>query len=207
MTKAGNGGNGDSATQNGQASSADTMAPTHLRGGCPGQVGGASAAGDAGKVGFGGGSIYLISGGEIRLQSSINASGAGGGGGIKNSAGGSGGGSGGTIVLYAATITIPTAPAPALMANGGGGGGGAVQNTRGGDGSDPLLTSALQAAGGGGPNGGNGYAVINPMGVDGASASATGGGGGGGGGGGAGYIRSNKPLVGAVVSPMVDIVP
>jgi hypothetical protein len=186
-------------------------APNHLRGGCPAQVGGASAAGDAGRVGFGGGSVYLVSGGEIILQKSINASGAGGEGGTnKNNAGGSGGGSGGMIVLYAATITVTVpplpAPAPVLMANGGGGGGGS-QGARGGDGSDPSLTGALFPAGGGGLTGGKGYSVMNPTDVDGSNGSQTGSGGGGGGGGGAGYIRSNKPLPGAIVSPMVDLLP
>lgn len=209
--KGGNGGNGDNAVQNGQASPADAMAaPDHLRGGCPGQTGGALTTDDAGAVGFGGGSIYLISGDEIALQKSINASGAGGGGGVQNFAGGSGGGSGGMIVLYAAAITGPSlsAPAPILIANGGSGGGGALQNTKGGDGSDPMVMSALLPVSGGGPNGGKGYSVTNPTDVDGASgATGTGGGGGGGGGGGAGYIRSNKLLTRVTASPMVDIVP
>jgi hypothetical protein len=199
MTRAGNGGNGDGAAQNGQASQADAIAPTHLRGGCPGQAGGALAAGDAGTVGLGGGSVYLVSGGEIAIAGGINASGAGGQGGNKR-AGGSGGGSGGMIVLYSARLTVSLAPA--LMANGGGGGGGSTGN-QALDGSDPSVTSPLLPANGGG-NGGQGYpATLNVL--DGTGGAGSGDGGGGGGGG-AGYIRSNKPLAGAVVSPVADIV-
>jgi hypothetical protein len=199
MTQGGNGGNGDGGTQSGQASPADTTAPTHLRGGCSGQAGGAAAAGDVGTVGLGGDSVYLLSGGEIVIQSAINASGAGGGGGNKR-AGGSGGGSGGMIVLYSSTLTLSVGSV--LMAHGGGGGGGSG-NGRGTAGSDPSLTLPLLPAAGG-DNGGQGYpATMNALdGTGGAS-----GGGGGGGGGGAGYVRSNQPLTGAIVSPPADIVP
>jgi hypothetical protein len=200
ITRAGDGGNGDGGAQNGQASQADIMAPTHLRRGCPGQAGGALAAGDAGTLGLGGGSVYLVSGGEIAIVGAINASGAGGQGGNKR-AGGSGGGSGGMIVLYSAKLTVSLAPV--LMANGGGGGGGSPGN-QAPDGSDPSVTSPLVPTPAGG-NGGQGYpATLNAL--DG-TGGASGGGSGGGGGGGGGYIRSNQPLTGATVSPPVSIAP
>ena len=200
MTQAGSGGHGDNSTQNGQASPADTTAPTHLRGGCPGQAGGATAPTDAGAVGLGGGSVYLLSGAAIVLQKSINASGAGGQGG-NNRAGGSGGGSGGMIVLYSTTLTVSAGSV--LMAHGGGGGGGSTGN-KAPDGNDPSLALPLQPASGGG-NGGDGYpATMNAL--DGGNVTR-GGGGGGGGGGGAGYIRSNHMLTTAVVSPPAEIVP
>jgi hypothetical protein len=204
MTQAGNGGNGNGGSQNGQAGPVDPAAPGYLRGGCPGQAGGAQNPPEAGDAGLGGSSVYLLSGGEIMIQGAINASGSGGGGGDKR-AGGGGGGSGGVIVLFAATITIPAAPAPApvLIANGGGGGGGST----GGKalaGGDPSVTSATAPTPGMG-NGGNGYpATANAL--DGTSGAATGDGGGGGGGA-AGYIQSNKPLPGATVSPSVVIFP
>jgi hypothetical protein len=206
MTRAGNGGLGDMGVQIGVANPADAAAPTHLRGGCPGQVGGAAMASDAGTPGTGGGSVYLVSGGDIALQSAINASGAGGIGG-KNRAGGSGGGSGGMIVLYSSTLTV--SPTKVLMANGGGGAAGSQGTAKGNDGSDPSVTTPLVPTAGGisatGGQGGQGYPATGGA-LDGA-AGGSGGGGGGGGGGAAGYIRSNKPLTGATVSPPVDIVP
>jgi len=202
VTQAGNGGNGDKGSQNGQAGPFDVAAPSYLRGGCPGQAGGAAQANDAGPVGLGGSSVYLLSGGEIALQGSINASGTGGGGGDKR-AGGSGGGSGGMIVLFGATITIAAAPAPVLIANGGGGGGGSIGN-KAGPGSDPSVASATTPTPGSG-NGGNGYpATANAL--DGNGGAGTGEGGGGGGGA-AGYIQSNRPLTGATVSPSVTLYP
>lgn len=203
-TRAGNGGDGDGGAQNGQAGAADLAAPGYLRGGCPGQAGGAENPPEAGDGGLGGSSVYLLSGGEISIQGAINASGSGGRGGDKR-AGGGGGGSGGMIVLFAATITIPAAPAPApvLIANGGGGGGGSTGN-RAGTGSDPSVASATAPTPGSG-NGGNGYpATANAL--DGNGGAGTGDGGGGGGGA-AGYIQSNHPLPGATVSPSVVIVP
>jgi hypothetical protein len=210
MTRGGNGGDGDNGSLNGQSGLADTVPPTHLRGGCPGQAGGAAAAADAGTVGRGGGVVYLISGGDIAIVGAINASGAGGRGSDKR-AGGSGGGSGGMIVLYGATITVTPAspPAAVLMANGGGGGGGSTGG-KASDGSDPSLLFSLASAPGAsvnnGGDGGKGYPVATVNELDGTGGPSNGAGGGGGGAG-AGYIRSNKPLTGATVSPAADIVP
>jgi hypothetical protein len=205
MTRAGNGGLGDGGTQQGLANPADAVAPTHLRGGCPGQEGGASSFGDIGTPGAGGGSVYLVSGGDIALQSAINASGAGGGGG-RNRAGGSGGGSGGMIVLYSATLTPSLTPV--LMANGGGGGAGSPGSIKAPDGSDPSVTSPLTPAAGGATSsgqGGQGYSATGSA-LDGAVGASIGGGGGGGGGA-AGYIRSNHSPTGATASPPADIIP
>ena len=198
MTRAGGGGNGDGGAQNGQASDADAAVPTHLRGGCVGQAGGALIAGDAGTSGAGGGSVYLVSGGEIVIATT--------GSGRIDDAGGGGGGSGGMIVLYSTTLTVPAGPV--LIANGGGGSGGSQSQggAKGGDGSDPSVASPLAAAAGGG-NGGQGYPVAALNDLDGTGGTAGTGGGGGGGGGAAGYIRSNKPLTAAIVSPPATIVP
>jgi hypothetical protein len=203
MTRAGNGGNGEGGSQNGQAGLADQAAPGNLRGGCPGQPGGATNPPEAGDPGLGGSSVYLLSGGEIALQGAINASGSGGGGGDKR-AGGGGGGSGGMIVLYGATITFAATPVPVLIANGGGGGGGST-GSKAGAGGDPSVTSPLAPTPGSG-NGGQGFpAIANDL--DGTSGEGGGGAGGGGGGGGGGYIRSNKSLSGATVSPPAEIDP
>lgn len=204
ITRGGNGGSGDNGSQNGQAAPFDLAAPAYLRGGCPGQAGGAANPPEAGDPGLGGSSVYLLSGGDIALQGAINASGSGGGGGDKR-AGGGGGGSGGMIVLYGATITIPAAPAPApvLIANGGGGGAGSTGN-KAGPGGDPSVTSATAPTPGGG-NGGSGYpATANVLDGNGGQGNGDGGGGGGGA---AGYIQSNHPLPGVTVSPSVILYP
>jgi hypothetical protein len=201
MTRGGNGGLGESGSQSGQANAADVTAPTHLRGGCSGQAGGALAAADAGIPGAGGGSVYLVSGGEIDIQRAVNASGSGGGGGNAR-AGGSGGGAGGMIVLHSPMITWSMTPV--LIANGGGGGSGS-QGAKSPDGTDPSVLYPLLPVDGGG-NGGSGYPVVTPSDADGINSSLASAGGGGGGGA-AGYIRSNKPLTGVMVSPPADIVP
>jgi hypothetical protein len=200
MTRAGDGGYGDSETQSGLASQADTIAPTHLRGGCAGQGGGARTLSDAGIPGQGGHSVYLVSGGPIVLGGAINASGAGGEGG-RNRSGGSGGGSGGMIVLHSSAIMV--SQTSVLIANGGAGGGGS-QGPKAGDGQDPDVASPFTPASSN-ANGGRGYPA-DSLDRDGRDGPPQGGGGGGGGGGGAGYIRSNQPLTGALISPPVDII-
>jgi len=208
ITQAGNGGQGDvggpGGSKNGQASLASGT-PTHLRGGCAGQEGGGRGPTEAG-AGGGGRAVYLLSGGTIVIAATgvINASG-GGGSGSKSSTGGSGGGSGGMIVLYSPAVSVTIGAK--LVANGGSGSGGADSppNQRGGDGHDPSLASPTAPTQGGGVNGGDGYPATGNA-LDGRGGNNNGGGGGGGGGG-AGYIRSNKALTGATVSPAASIIP
>lgn len=186
-TRGGNGGRGGSDNENGQAALADPAAPTALRGGCPGQVGGDRSDADAG-AGRGGGAIYLLAGGAITIAGVVNASGAGGSGGARRT-GGSGGGSGGMIILHGASISIGSAGT--VLANGGGGAGGGLQSADGIDAQDPEVLTPMNAAKGGG-NGGNGFPAVDNE-LDG-TGGATDNDGGGGGGGGAGYIRANHPL-------------
>jgi hypothetical protein len=198
----------------GQAAVPEAAAPARLRGGCAGQKGGRGTENDGGA---GGGAVYLASAGAIDLSTGkVDASGAGGKGAPINDGGG-GGGSGGTILLHAATITVT--PGTQLAANGGGGGGGgaAVVGTGGadlshGDDGDDPDTAATAAAGGHGgivlsQNGGDGGTGAALQIVPKSGTSGDTGGGGGGGGGGTGYIRSNRSLDGATVSPAADVVP
>jgi hypothetical protein len=205
--QAGNGGQGNNGNRaNGQAANADVGDPSRLRGGCPGQVGGNSKAGDGGS---GGGAVYLVSNGTITIMGTIDASGAGGIGATANN-GGSGGGSGGLIVLHAAAIST-TATSLVFATGGGGSGGGAASGppatARGQDGQDPVVGLPLAAAAGGtggqlsngnGGDGGNGSPATADS-LDGRGGDASAGGGGGGGGG--GFILSNPGLAPAVVSP------
>ena len=200
MTAGGNGaiGNAGGSTA-GTAAPASAMAPTVLRGGCPGQRGGNGGGGNvAGTSGAGGGAVFLAAGATITISGAINASGAGGaGGGVRT--GGSGGGSGGMIVLHAPTIT---ATAGRVFANGGGASQGGDSNTSGANGTDAAADPTSPAAGGaigtaGGP-GGAGFALGSNA-ASGDPGDGTEGGGGGGGGG--GFILSNRPLTGATVSP------
>lgn len=215
-TQAGNGGTGDHGNrQNGQAATADLGAPGRLRGGCAGQDG---AGGRGGHGGAGGGAVYLVSGGAIEINGTINASGAGGEGG-DGADGGGGGGSGGLIALYGATIK--TQATSLLLANGGGGGGGssamvATIVVKGGPGEDPEISVPVTAA-----SGGAGGHVVSPTGGDGGNGGdgfpATGGAldgrggdanaGGAGGGGGAGHIRTSGALGAATASPAAVTAP
>ncbi|HEU4730430.1 MAG TPA: hypothetical protein VFT22_21175 [Kofleriaceae bacterium] len=197
-TIAGNGGSGDTGkNKNGQAAQ-PVGPPTHLRGGCSGQVGGA---GDPKDIGPGGGAAYLVSGGAI-VATLVNASGGGASGGLKQS-GGSGGGSGGMIVLHAATIAAAT-----LIANGGGGASGGSTLAGGAPGQDPPTAIPIRAASGGttagAGTGGAGFPAVDNQ-LDGTGGPDKAGGGGGGGGG--GYIRANQALGSAVVFPTLDVVP
>jgi hypothetical protein len=212
MVTGGDGGAGNSTNNlGGLAAAADGHAPTRLRGGCAGQKGGRGVGNDGGA---GGGAIYLVSAGAIDLQGKIDASGAGGkGAGV--GIGGGGGGSGGMILLLGATVTAGSSAV--LLANGGGGGGGGAAvtstttNPLGQDGNDPGSATAVATGGHGGivisqngGNGGNGAALQTaPTQGDNCDTGA----GGGGGGGGVGYIRSNRSLDGAMVSPAADVVP
>jgi len=181
-----------------------------VRGGCRGGYGGA---GDSGQIGGpggdGGGAVYLIAGRTIRIEGTINASGAGGrpeqnmalGG------GGGGGGSGGLIGLDAPSIVISSTAI--LVANGGGGGGGGGVVGDGGIGGHSDLTGAFPfvalGGAGGSTNGGMGGVGGNaqsPTGSAGSSAVN----GGGGGGGGVGHVvlyASGQPEIqpGARITP------
>ncbi|MDQ3364175.1 MAG: hypothetical protein M3680_01930, partial [Myxococcota bacterium] len=70
---------------------------TKLRGGCPGGRGGEGTTSAA--PGPGGGALYLVSRGELRISGLVNASGGGAAGGLIAKGGGGGGGSGGMIVM------------------------------------------------------------------------------------------------------------
>ena len=157
MSRGGDGGSGDAGNhQNGLAADPILGVPMRLRGGCAGQPGGGLAG--TGGGGAGGGAVYLLSGGELTIMGSINASGSSGLGGVNGGdesphGGGGGGGSGGLIVLYGAS-SIATSTTTTLVANGGGGGGGAAaggdpQIANGRDGNDPLVTAPTTPAAGG----------------------------------------------------------
>jgi hypothetical protein len=206
------GGTGDGVSQSGgQAATGVVGAPMQLRGGCPGQPGGAGKPGDGGA---GGGAVYLVSTGTLSITGDIDVSGAGGAG-VDSLHGGGGGGSGGMIVLHGSSIT--TSSSSILIANGGGGGGGSAKaggSMKGVDGHDPVLAVPIAPAPGGtggifnagaGGDGGSGFPafVSTSPGLTGQAGDA--GAGGGGGGGGGGYIRSNQGLGAAAVSPATDI--
>lgn len=207
MTKGGNGGRGqNNAATGGTAANADTVAPTLLRGGCPGQIGGTGTQA-AGAVGAGGGALYIAAGTFSMTNTGvINASGAGGTGGGTYS-GGSGGGAGGMIVIYANTVGATTGGR--LAANGGGAASGGDSGDPGANGSDPNPATPTMAAAGGpnagtGSTGGNGFAGTNQAQNGQGSQNNRAGGGGGGGG---GYIQVNQALAGVSASPTVTVVP
>jgi hypothetical protein len=188
---------------------ANTSSLDVVRGGCRGGFGGA---GDGGQIGGpggdSGGAVYLIAGRTIRIEGTINASGAGGRPeqNMALGSGGGGGGSGGLIGLDAPSIVIGSTAV--LVANGGGGAGGGSVG-QGGIGGQPDLTGAFPfvASGGAGGStsggmGGTGGAAQSPMGNAGSSAAN----GGGGGGGGVGYVvlyAAGAPEIqpGARISP------
>jgi hypothetical protein len=187
----------------GVAASALASFPVSLRGGCPGGGGGPAGVGGAG--GSGGGAVAIVAA-EIRLDSEINASGAGGHGGRASKSGGGGGGSGGMIVLDSPSIVLGTSSA--LFANGGGGGqGGAGGSTpAAGPGDDGLESIGPDAPGQAGANGardggvgGMGGFSLHP-GAN-AAGQATGDGGGGAGGGGVGFIRAHGVTGIKTISP------
>jgi hypothetical protein len=175
--------------------------PTSLRGGCPGQPGGAGTA-MVSEGGSGGGAVYIVAGIRIEITGTINASGAGGGGGMASKGGGGGGGSGGMIALAAPTIEFTGV----LIANGGGGGGGADGGAGGKAGAEPTSVD-LPATGGlgggattcGATPGCGGFGAHLHQSASNGSTDATGAGGGGGGGG-VGYVLvlSGQPLTGKI---------
>ena len=202
MSRGGRGGTSTNQTVGGVPAGADTQAPTILRGGCSGGVGG-NATGVGGAPGTGGGAVYLVAGQRIVINGFINASGTGGGGG-GHVAGGGGGGSGGMIVLHAPTIG---GNGGVVLANGGGGGGGGTGGAMGGSGMDPTpqMPELSAGGGGGGSQGGSGFAGTS-IAADGGQGTPTTLGGGGGGGGGSGYIRANVGLSQIMQSPQAIIV-
>jgi len=203
MTRGGNGGRGESSgVIGGTSAAADTAAPTILRGGCPGQLGG-TGTNPAGAVGAGGGAIYIAAG-KLSMPNTgaINASGAGATGGGTYS-GGSGAGSGGMIVIYTYQVAMGGGK---LVANGGGGASGGSSSANGVSGSDPTPTAPTTPApggNGGGSSGGDGFAGTTQA-QSGAFGQNKSGGGGGGAG---GYIQSNITLIGISSSPNTTIVP
>jgi hypothetical protein len=202
MSQGGNGAQGGSLVDSagGIAAPASSDLPAHLRGGCPGQRGGARLISDEG-IGRGGGAVYLASHGTILIarSGSINVSGAGAAGsGVRT--GGSGGGSGGVVVLAAPTITIDGT----VLANGGGGAGGDASGRGGADGEDPSVLQPTDGGAGGG-NGGHGFGTSAEAG--GGTVGRSNDDGGGGGGGGAGLIRATVDLGAAKISPRAHIVP
>ncbi len=190
-TPGGNGGRGFRSSNNGSnptpgGLALPSVAPTSLRGGCPGGDGGdADGGGGVGVGGAGGGAVYLIAS-AIDVTGVINASGAGGGqgkDGLNASGGAGGGGAGGFIGLDTPTLTI----SGAIFANGGsgGGGGGDEPQFNGQPGKDPTSATMTTAGGDGGNGGGgdggagygNGAAATNA--ANGSNPYCSGGGGGG----------------------------
>jgi len=145
----GAGGNGPGSATAGTPGPADPT-PTALRGGCPGSNGGAGM-GVGGIGGASGGAVYLVAGGTVVVDGTIDASGEGGRGGPAGKNGGGGGGSGGMILLHG-KLGVTIGSGAQLFANGAGGGGGAAA-AAGGDG---VESTGVDVQGGGGPSGGSG---------------------------------------------------
>jgi len=193
----------------GQATNA--LTPHVLGAGCAGTLGGGATG--QGKIGHGGGAVFLIAGSPISIAGSIDASGGPGGpntdAGANHINGGSGGGSGGMIVILAPSVT----GSGGVYANGGGGGCGADGSNMLGDGGGESMGATSPGAGcpgsGAQVKGGSGYATM----MSGAAINATPGdsGGigktGGGGGGGGGFVSFNHdfPATIAVSPPRSDL--
>jgi hypothetical protein len=196
------GGNGSGLAAGGGVPGAVVGTLTAVRGGCPGQDGNAAAANDRGRLGHGGGAVFLIAGTKIDIQAAINAAGEGATPGDKNTAGGGGGGAGGMIGFDAPMISaIATA---LILANGGGGAeGSGTGNNAGAPGADSTTTAAAvggnnaSVTGGDGGNGSTGAAAGPGL------PGGPGTGGGGGGGGGAGLIKAPATAtLGTNISPL-----
>jgi hypothetical protein len=184
------GGRGGSTTGN------ETLDP--LRGGCPGGWGGrpSDTTSQGSRGGAGGGAVQISAAGNLILNGTVTASGAGGVGGRaiagQGGNGGGGGGSGGAILLEGNGVDIKTGAE--LTANGGGGGAGAtVGSSNGGNGGDGTSNTAGRSFGGT-----NSQTCAGSGGQGGAASGGTGPGvnsitncGAGGGGGAAGRIRVN----------------
>lgn len=176
----GAGGSGGTGGSGNGGVAAGAAQPTVLAGGCRGGDGG----GALGTGGSGGGALLLIATGQISINGTIEASGAGGlGAGLSASivAGGGGGGSGGMIVFDAPQFEFNNG---ALIAQGGGGGEGNTTVLAGDVGDDPNPgqpgAPAAGGSGGGGGDGGSG-ATGGPADSGGSGGALSGGGGGGGG--------------------------
>ncbi|MBA3391235.1 MAG: hypothetical protein H0T89_01260 [Deltaproteobacteria bacterium] len=191
--RGGSGGWGGVGTAGGSPAAGSTpgstmVTPTGIRGGCGGSGGGGIPnATPGGLPGAGGGAVYLISGGQMTINGTINASGAGGAVSAARTGGG-GGGSGGFIGLDAPTISIgQTAKIFAIGGSGASGGNDSGAGMAGGEAMNalPPPNTFSGSTGGAGSAGGVGSA-------GGASGGASSGGGGGGGGGG-GYIGTAGP--------------
>lgn len=201
----GRGGTGGPGT--GSSTSSALPGPSAFEPGCTGAAGARSAGGQGGAGGPGGGAVVLIAP-LIRIDGTLNASGAGGSGGSSTGTtvvGGGGGGAGGTIALDASAVQLGAMAR--VFANGGGGGeGAAAAPGTGAQGADPTATIAgTRAAGGTGiytieGDGGGGAGGANLDGLAGGDGTNAGGGGGGG----AGTIWIfGTPVIdtGAIVSP------
>lgn len=213
----GDGGQGDSndapnsndGTSDGGTGGALQIAPSVVRGGCPGASGG-NGSGGSGQGGAGGGAVALASLVSISVGGTIEAGGAGGGAGRQDRGGGGGGGSGGYIALDAPSVTI--SGGAIVAANGGGGGEGGATGGSGERGEDGEATTS-RADGGSIPGGsqlGNGARGSGGDVVNGESATDLREGGGGGGGGAAGFIivRTVTPSVQSnMISPAPSITP
>jgi hypothetical protein len=187
--------------------------PPAFEPGCAGTQGARSAGGQGGAGGAGGGAVFLIAP-MIRIDGTLNASGAGGSGGTSTGTtvvGGGGGGAGGTLALDAPTVQFGVMAR--VFANGGGGGEGAAGAPgTGAPGADPTATTAgTRAAGGTGiytieGDGGGGSVGANLDGLGGGG--GTNAGGGGGGGAGTIWILTTPIIeVGAIVSPAPTAAP
>jgi hypothetical protein len=191
----GNGGKGSTLGVNGGVAQ-PVMTSDLLRGGCKG---GKGAPGTTNVGGDGGGAIYLVAGGQVRIDGLVNASGAGGMGGRMPGTGGGGGGSGGTIVLAAPVVTVSTNAQ--VFANGGGGGSGAGIGNDGAPGEEPSSPAEGGAGdstptGGAGGRGASRISAAQPGNDD-----QAGGGGGGGGGGRVRVFATTQSLATGAISP------
>ncbi len=169
--------------------------PTAIRGGCGGSSGGGSSGLAGGLPGAGGGAVYLISGGEIAIKGTINASGAGGAASVARSGGG-GGGSGGFIGLDAPTLSI--GPSATIFAIGGAGASGGNDATAGVDGGEAMNAQPPQGTASNGTGGTGSAGAVGSAGGGSGGASS---GGGGGGGGGGGYIGRTTTVAGGTFAP------
>lgn len=174
-----------------------------FRGGCAGAPGPVTS-----PAGPGGGAVYLMANGMIKIDGDVEANGGGGTGGQPGE-GGAGGGSGGYIGIDAMNIVYGINSRIVATGGGGGGGGCTSTGTAGGNGFNPSADVPLAMGGAGAPDnntgdGGNGggaqSGVTAGNGIGTTSPTC----GGGGGGGGAGMIRifqSTNPCVAPICKP------
>jgi hypothetical protein len=174
----------------GGGSSGSLIGVSTVRGGCSGGHGGkGAAAGVFPRGGFGGGAVYLVSGGAVRVYGTINASGAGGDA-PSVGGGGGGGGTGGFIGLDAPAYDLQNCQ---IFAVGGSGASGATADLSGTgqpgkEATMPMTAGTTLAPSGAGIGGAGGDFAA---GANGGAAIA---GGGGGGGGSRGFIGIAGPV-------------